>query len=102
MAVDEYYRGGPSLKPKPGELKIDRATRLALPVRGVSVFNRPDNLDRFGGPYRLTNTPSNLRIVQVGRDPTHSEIVPAYPMSVAEYEAALGTIILVSVPSSTP
>lgn len=94
----DYYRGGNSLKPKPKELRIDPRTGLVLPVHGVSVFSRPDNLERFGGPYRVTNVPDELRIIQAGRNPTHFEIVPAYPMSPAEYEDALNKIILIPVP----
>ena len=95
MAAGNFYRGGSSLKPKPREIKIDPITGLVKPERGVSVFDRPDNLDRFGGAFRLTNVPETLRIVQRGRDPTHYEIVPAAPMTMDEYEGALDTIILV-------
>jgi hypothetical protein len=91
----DYYRGGNSLQPDPDEVKIDPATGLLQPTHGVSVFDRPDNLERFGGPYRVTNVPPELRIVQRGRNPRHFEIVPARPMTWAEYEAALGKIILV-------
>jgi hypothetical protein len=93
----DYYRGGNSLKPRPREIRIDRATGLVKPTRGVSVYDRPDNLERFGGAHRVTNVPENLRIVQVGPDPTHFEIVPAHPMPLAEYEAVLDKIILVPV-----
>jgi hypothetical protein len=41
--------------------------------------------------------PDNLRIIQRGRDPHHFEIVPAAPMTRAEYEAALGQISLTPV-----
>jgi hypothetical protein len=34
--------------------------------------------------YRVTNLPEELTIIQRGRDPTHFEIVPAYPMAQAE------------------
>jgi len=58
------------------------------------VFDRPDNLDRFGGAYEVTALPDKLRIIQRGRDPHHFEIVPAAPMSPAEYEEALRQIVL--------
>jgi hypothetical protein len=95
MGAGDFYRGGKSLKPKPREVKIDPATGLVLPQRGVAVFSRPDNLDRFGGAFRLTNVPESLHIVQQGRDATHYEIVPASPMTMDEYEAALNSIVLV-------
>jgi hypothetical protein len=63
----------------------------------VSVFNRPDNLDRFGGAFLLTKIPASLQIIQRGRDSAHHEIVPAAPMTMDDYEAALNSIILVKV-----
>jgi hypothetical protein len=97
MAAGSFYRGGNSLRPKPREVKIDPATGLVQTQRGVSVFNRPDNLDRFGGAFRLTNVPESLRIIQQGRDPTHHEVVPVSPMTMGEYEEALESIVLVRV-----
>ena len=96
MATGEaYYRGGTSLKPRPFEVKLDPATGLLQATHGISAFNRPDHLDRFGGAYRVTGVPEELTILQRGRDPRHFEIVPARPMTFAEYEAALGKIVLI-------
>lgn len=97
MGAGEYYRGGNSLVPSRREVKFDPDTGLVLPLRGVSVFNPPDNLDRFGGAHRLTNIPPELRIVQRGRDPSHHEIIPAQPMTWEEYREALGKIVLIPV-----
>jgi hypothetical protein len=63
--------------------------------RFLASFNRPDHLDRISGAYRVTGVPEELKIIQRGRDPSHFEIVPARPMTLAEYEAALGKIVLV-------
>jgi len=95
MSPDEYYRGGNSLRPKPHELRIDPTTGLLRTTHGISVFDRPDNLARFRGAYRVTAVPYDLRIIQRGRDPHHFEIVPARPMTLAEYEQALNQIILI-------
>jgi hypothetical protein len=84
MATAEYYRGGTNLKPRPFEVKIDPVTGLLQPTHGISVFSRPDSLDRFGGAFRVTCVPEELTIIQRGRDPTHFEIVPARPMTLAE------------------
>jgi hypothetical protein len=97
MTPGSYYRGGNSLKPKLRQVKIDPATGLVEAQRGVSVFNRPDNLDRFGGAFLLTKVPESLRIIQHGRDPTHHEIVPVSPMTMDDYEEALDSIVLVKV-----
>jgi hypothetical protein len=95
MAADAYYRGGTSRKPTPGDVRIDAATGLVQPTHGISVYDRPDGLERFGGAHRVTAVPDSLRIIQRGRDPHHHEIVPARPMTLAEYEAAFGQVVLV-------
>jgi hypothetical protein len=97
MNTDSYYRGGPSMKPTLRDVRFDRATGLLLTTHGVSVFNRPDNLDRFGGAYRLTFVPVELTIVRRGLDPSHFEVVPIQPMTMQEYEEALERIVLVQV-----
>ena len=97
MPAGAYYRGGNSLKPKAGEVKVDSATGLLKTTRGVSIFNRPDGLERFGGAYQVLDVPEDVRIVQRGRDPSHFEIVPARPMTMAEYESALEQIVMVPV-----
>lgn len=95
--MPSYYRGGPSLAPRMIDVIINRKTGLLTPTRGVSVFGRPDGLDRFGGAYKVGAIPESLRIVQTGRNPYHFEIVPAQAMTFAEYEEAIGKIILTPV-----
>jgi hypothetical protein len=97
MSASDYYRGGNSLKPRPIDVRVDPATGVLRPGRGVSVFSVPDGLERFGGAYKLTQIPPELGIIQVGRDATHHEIVPTVPMTLAEYEDALGQIVLTPV-----
>jgi hypothetical protein len=97
MSPTDYYRGGTNLKPRLRDVQIDPTTGLVQPTRGISVFNQPDNLGRFGGAYRVTNLLPNLHIIQRGRDPTHFEIVPLSPMSLLEYQEALSKIVLIPV-----
>jgi hypothetical protein len=97
MAESNFYRGGTNLRPRPFEIRIDPTSGLVLPTHGISVFSRPDNLEQFGGAHQVTNLPEELAIIQRGRDPTHFEIVPAYPMALAAYQAALSQIVLVPV-----
>src|SRR5262245_25214510 len=97
MRAPKYYRGGPSLAPQPPDYRIDRSTGLLKTSRGVSVRDQPTGLDRFGGAYEVGALPPNLRVVQVGRDPHHFEIAPAIPMTLTEFEAALGQITLTPV-----
>jgi len=79
MGVTRYYRGGPSLVPRPIDVIIDKATGLLRPNRGVSIWDLPDGLDRFGGAHEIGDIPESLRIVKTGRNPHHYEIAPVFP-----------------------
>jgi hypothetical protein len=78
-------------------VKVDPQTGLLRPTHGVSVYDRPDNLDRFGGAHQVTAIPPNLKVIQRGRDSHHFEIVPTVPMTMAEYKEALRQVVLVPV-----
>jgi hypothetical protein len=95
MAEIEYYRGGPSLRVRDRDIRVNRRTGLLATDRGVSVSNQRDGLEHFGGAYRVTQLPPELKIIQVGAKTHHFEIVPLQPMSRAAYEEALGKIKLV-------
>jgi len=97
MFTDAFYRGGNSLTPNPHELRTDPRTGLLRTTHGISVYDRPDNLDRFGGAHRIAAVPDTLRIIQRGRDQHHFEIVPARPMTLAEYVQALNQITRIRV-----
>ncbi|MBX9622208.1 MAG: hypothetical protein K2X82_00180 [Gemmataceae bacterium] len=92
-----YYRGGNSLAPRRIDVKIDPATGLVKPVRGVSVSTNPAWLDRFGGAYEVGPIPPELEVVQIGRDPNHHEIRPVAPMTFDRYAELLGQIPLTPV-----
>ena len=95
------FRGGPSLVPRPSDIKVDPATGLVRPGRGVSVQSVPDGLDRFGGAFELSGLPPTLTVIQTGRNPNHYEICPINPMTVAEYADALAGIGLTPPQPST-
>jgi hypothetical protein len=97
MAGVQYYRGGRSLIARPFEVKLDPVTGLVGTPRGVSVSNKPDGLEKFGGAYFIADLPPELRIIQVGNNPHHFEIVPASPMPFDEYQGLLNRIVLVPV-----
>jgi hypothetical protein len=88
------YRGGPSLTPTPRDVKVDAATGLVQPIRGVSVHADPAKVQRFGGAYRIESIPASLKVVQRGRDPEHYEIIPAIAMTLPDYEALLKQVTL--------
>jgi hypothetical protein len=92
-----YFRGGPSLKVRRNEVRIDAKTGLVLPLRGLSVRSRPDGLDTFGGAYQVTQIPAALNIIQIGRDPDHYEVIPASAMSFDDFQDLLNQIVLVPV-----
>lgn len=89
-----FYRGGPSLAPRLIDVMINRKTGLVMPTRGVSVFDQPVGLERFGGAYEVGPIPDSLQTVKTGRNPHHFEIAPAAAMTFAEYEKELGKVAL--------
>src|ERR1044072_9170848 len=95
MSDQTFYRGGSSLIVRPHEVRVDPSTGLLRTTHGVSVFDRPDNLERFGGAHQVTAVPAALQVVQRGRDQHHYEIVPAVLMALNEYQQALNEIALV-------
>jgi hypothetical protein len=97
VSTPTFYRGGASLSPRRSEVKIDSRSGLVLPLRGVSISTRPDGLERFGGAHLLGDLPQELKVVQVGRDPHHYEIVPVTPMTFDDYESLLQSVPLTSV-----
>jgi hypothetical protein len=92
-----FYRGGPSLEPDRGHVKLDKKTGLILPKRGVSVCTVPEDLEKFGGAYRLGSIPEELDVIQQGPRPEHYEIIPARPMTFERYKELLGRIPLTPV-----
>lgn len=95
--MNKHYRGGPSLAPRPIDVIINPKTGMVMPRRGVSISDRPDGLDRFGGAYEIGPIPSTLEIVKAGRKPHHFEIVPTQEMTLDQYEDELAKITLTRV-----
>ena len=92
MSAPTLCRGGSDLTPQRMGVRIDRATGLVKPDRGVSVSTAPDGLDRFGGAHALGAIPAELRVIQVGRNPNHHEIIPVAPMAFDRYAELLQQI----------
>ena len=95
MSDKRYYRGGLKLMPKRGELKFDKATGFVKAERGVSVYDRPDGLEKFGGASEVTDLPEGLKVVQIGNDPHHHEVIPAIAMPEDRYIELLNQTRLV-------
>jgi hypothetical protein len=75
-------------------LSLIKRAALMLPTRGVSIFDQPDGLERFGGAYLVGVIPESLQIVKIGRNPHHFEIAPASLMTFETHEAELAKISL--------
>ncbi|WP_328388640.1 hypothetical protein [Nocardia sp. NBC_00416] len=87
-----YYRGGPSLEPRPNEVKIRDG--LVQTTHGVSVHRNAAKVERFGGAYAIMSIPESLKVIQRGNDQAHFEIVPAQPMPMDAYATALQQVDL--------
>ena len=92
--IPPVYRGGPSLTLKPHEVKLNRKTGLLKTTHGVSVDAMPEHVARFGGAYLVRGAPPLLTIVQRGQRDAHYEIVPAIPMTPAQYQTLLDQVEL--------
>lgn len=88
------YRGGPDLTVKRHEVRLDRLTGLVKPIRGISVHVDPAKLARFGGAFRVESIPPGLKVEQVGGDPGHHEIMPAFEMTLEQYRQLLDQVVL--------
>ncbi|WP_186786051.1 polymorphic toxin-type HINT domain-containing protein [Paenibacillus agilis] len=88
----DVYRGGKSFKVKPNEIKIDPKTGMVKTTHGVSLDVKPDTVSKFGGAYRIDSLPDGLKIIQRGSRAEHFEIVPAYNMSIDEFQILLNQI----------
>jgi hypothetical protein len=92
-----YYRGGRDLRPRPHDVKIDSQTGQLRTGYGISVYDNPARVARFGGAFRLDGIPEGLKVIQRGRDPEHFEVGPAYPMTLDEYADLLAQVTLTEV-----
>ncbi len=87
------YRAGDDFTLKPGEVKFDKETGLVTSEKGVSVNVNPNDLPiKYGKPKIVKYLPDGLKIIPRGK-PGHYEIVPEYPMALAEFQLKLNQII---------
>ena len=95
-----FYRGSKKGEPvsfqaKPGEYKIDSQTGLVKTTHGVSVFDNPGSVRSKGfipNKVDINSVGNEIKIIQRGNDLRHFEIVPASPMPLENYQAALSRI----------
>ncbi|MGO4568197.1 beta strand repeat-containing protein [Rhizobium sp. 2YAF20] len=90
------YRGGDKLTVRNIDVKVDKATGLVQPGRGVSVNTDPAGLEKFGGAHKieLSSIPDELELIQRGNSATHFEIAPKAPMTMENFQALLNQIRL--------
>lgn len=87
-----FYRGGNNMEPRPNEYRIRDG--LVQTTHGISLHTDPSAVERFGGAYAVMSYPSTLQIIQRGKDRQHFEMVPAEPMPLDDYRAALAHVQL--------
>ncbi len=89
------FHGGPDLTPRLGiDVLIERSTGLLRTDRGISLFDDPAKVERFGAAYRVESFPEGLKMQQRGRDPGHYELMPAEPMTFERYVSLLKQVVL--------
>ena len=87
------FRGGSSLVVRTIDVKVQGG--CVQPARGVSLQIDPAGLDKFGGAYRIESVPSELRVIQRGKNLGHFEIVPREPMPIKRFQELLDQVKLV-------
>lgn len=89
------FGGGSDLTPRLGiDVLIDRNAGLLRTDRGISLFDEPAKVERFGGAYKVEFIPEGLKVQQRGRDPGHYELMPAEPMTLKRYVELLKQVVL--------
>lgn len=89
------FRGGSELTPRLGtDVLIDRTSGLLRTDRGISLFDDPARVARFGGAYQVESIPEGLKVQQRGRDLGHYELMPAEPMSFERFTDLLQQVAL--------
>jgi hypothetical protein len=76
------------------DVQVNKQTGLLRTNRGVSLFDAPAKVERFGGAYEVENLPDGLKIQQRGSNPSHYELMPAKDMSFEEYSGLLKQVRL--------
>lgn len=93
--LPRLFRGGMVLAPRLGiDVLINPSNGLLRTDRGISLFDDPVKVERFGGAYQIESTPQSLNIHQRGRDPGHYELTPAEPMTFERYIELLDYVVL--------
>ncbi|WP_165864231.1 polymorphic toxin-type HINT domain-containing protein [Capsulimonas corticalis] len=92
----KLYRGGDSLEVRPNvDVRINRATGMVKPGRGMSVNTNPLNKNVANrGAHMLGDIPKGLKAIQHGDDLGHYEIAPEVEMSLEQYQQLLNMIEL--------
>jgi RHS repeat-associated protein len=90
--TSKIFRGGKDLKLKPGEFKVDPATKLVKPSHGPSLDVSAETVEKFGGAHQIKSIPPELKIIQRGSRLEHFEIVPKEPLPVDKFQELLNQV----------
>jgi hypothetical protein len=87
------YRGGDALEVRTIDVRIDKATGLVKPGRGVSIGTDPVKLaQQFGSARQIVSIPDELQIVRTKG--THYEIAPRSSMTMQRYQELLNQVVM--------
>jgi hypothetical protein len=92
-ATVDVYRGGRSLRVKPGDIKTGK-DGLVQTTHGISLDTDESRLTGFGGAHKVKSIPDELQLVQRGTRDTHFEVVPKQPMTPERYQELVQQIVL--------
>lgn len=89
----KVYRGGDKLEVRSIDVRIDKATGLVKPGRGVSLSSDAEALtQRFGSAKEIVSVPNELQIVRTSG--SHFEIAPRAPMTMERYQQLLNQVVM--------
>ena len=88
---DDYYRGGSDFTARESDVRIGKDGLLKT-THGISINKSAEAVSKFGVPHKITSIPNGLNIIQRGVNPMHFEIVPAFEMSMSQYQQLLSLI----------
>ncbi|MEO7596093.1 MAG: RHS repeat-associated core domain-containing protein, partial [Byssovorax sp.] len=92
--VPDVFRGGYSLDVHKGEYK-PRKEAGDLTGRGISTWNTPEKVEKFGGAFKVVSVPDSLEVAQRGNNKDHYEIIAKKPgMTEEEYKNAVKEVKL--------
>jgi len=74
------------------DVKLDNKTNLVKTNKGISLDLHPENVEKFGGAFRIKSIPPELKIIQQGVRPSHHLLVAREPMPLKKFRELLNKV----------